>query len=200
MAASQHLELEPVVSHALTPARAQEQLERLATEHGERVLASPNNPISLAMTLSSLESAERARTDAQEPSKSAEPASCECYPAALEPAQHSGPSVTFFGAMLWQRGVSGAAVHVLICGDLSASADAALAGVRVIATGKEHTVAGCNFRGYGSSCSNYPQPYMTAAAALGGTREEVDLLVTRVRKCFAEFSKKQAAVEPATRS
>jgi hypothetical protein len=37
----------------------------------------------------------------------------------------------------------------------------------------------------------YPHAYLTAAAAIGTTPEEVEELERRLDKCFAEFRKKQ---------
>jgi hypothetical protein len=72
-------------------------------------------------------------------------------------------SATMLGAMLWQRHVSG---------------------VRVICRHKRQSVAGIEFEGYGSSCNEYPHDYMTAAAALGVSREDVDVFVDKVKKCW----------------
>ncbi|PNH12955.1 O-phosphoseryl-tRNA(Sec) selenium transferase [Tetrabaena socialis] len=83
---------------------------------------------------------------------------------------HQPPDVTFFGSMLWSRCVSG---------------------TRVVAPGKAQTVGGVPFRNYGSHTDiPYPSTYMTAAAALGTTRADVDELVVRLDRCFAEFRKK----------
>lgn len=79
-------------------------------------------------------------------------------------------AVTRLGAMLWQRRVNG---------------------VRVIARGQHQKVAGIHFDGYGSSCSAYPHHYLTAAAALGGTRAEVDLFVRKLRDAYLECKHRQ---------
>ena len=60
-------------------------------------------------------------------------------------------AVTFLGAMLYQRGVTGA---------------------RVVPRGAEAKVAGISFVGYGASTDDYPTDYLTAAAAIGGSKEE----------------------------
>lgn len=75
-----------------------------------------------------------------------------------------GETASVLGALLWQRHVSG---------------------VRVVCMGKRQSVGGVPFEGYGSSCDSYGHDYMTAAAALGGTREDVDRFVAKVRKCWA---------------
>eukprot|EP00198_Chlamydomonas_reinhardtii_P004643 XP_001693979.1 selenocysteine synthase [Chlamydomonas reinhardtii] len=122
-----------------------QQLTALAARHGERLLDTPGNPISTALTLDTL-----AGTSA------------------------AAPDVTFFGSMLWQRCVSG---------------------TRVVAPGKTQSVGGVAFRNYGSHVEEpFPHTYMTAAAALGTTREDVDELVVRLDKCFTEFKKKCGGV------
>lgn len=60
----------------------------------------------------------------------------------------------------------------------------------MIARGKEQTVAGIPFIGYGSSCNAYPYDYCTAAAAVGTSKEDVDLLVRRLNTCLTEFKKR----------
>ena len=74
-------------------------------------------------------------------------------------------AVTHLGSMLWQRRVNG---------------------VRVIPRGKEQTVAGLRFEGYGSSCSAYPHHYLTAAAALGGSKQEVGVFVEKLQRAHQE--------------
>eukprot|EP00892_Ulva_mutabilis_P011597 jgi/Ulvmu1/880/UM100_0033.1 len=76
----------------------------------------------------------------------------------------SGTTATVLGALLWQRHVSG---------------------VRVVRRGVRQTVAGVPFDGYGSSSDEYGHDYLTAAAALGETREDVDRFVAKLRKCWA---------------
>ena len=51
-------------------------------------------------------------------------------------------------------------------------------------------MGGVKFQGFGASHEAYPTPYFTAAAALGTTREEVDVFCARLAKCFADFRKK----------
>lgn len=72
-------------------------------------------------------------------------------------------SATVLGAMLWQRHVSG---------------------VRLICRDKTQSVAGIQFHGYGSSCDDYPHDYMTAAAALGASRRDIDVFIEKVKKCW----------------
>ncbi|GAQ82108.1 O-phospho-L-seryl-tRNASec:L-selenocysteinyl-tRNA synthase [Klebsormidium nitens] len=77
--------------------------------------------------------------------------------------------LTFFGSMLFARCVSGS---------------------RVIPRGDDKVIEGIPFAGFGSSYDKFPYSYMTAAAAIGSTCEEVDTFITRLERCFADFRKK----------
>ncbi|CAL4124064.1 unnamed protein product, partial [Meganyctiphanes norvegica] len=81
-----------------------------------------------------------------------------------------GSSLTELGSMLFLRGVSG---------------------TRVIATDEEKTIAGHKFIGWGSHSSNYSHPYLTAAASIGMTSNDVDLFIQRLEKCLNKFVVKQ---------
>lgn len=78
----------------------------------------------------------------------------------------SGSSLTELGSMLFLRGVSG---------------------TRVIATDDEKTIAGHKFTGWGSHSSNYPHPYLTAAASIGMTSTDADLFIQRLDKCLNKY-------------
>lgn len=78
--------------------------------------------------------------------------------------------VTALGSMLWHRRVSG---------------------TRVVARGAQQSVAGIAFRGYGSSCDGYPHHYITAAAALGASRQDVDVFLERLIKCWHDLRRKR---------
>ena len=113
-------------------------LSAVASAHGERLLATPHNPISVGMTLSSL-------------------------------APHS---VGMLGSMLFSRAVSG---------------------TRACATGKAQEVCGTTFHGYGQHIDDYPVPYLTAAAGLGVTDEDVAAFCSRLASSLADVRKKEAA-------
>ncbi|PNW76101.1 hypothetical protein CHLRE_12g547750v5 [Chlamydomonas reinhardtii] len=174
-----------------------QQLTALAARHGERLLDTPGNPISTALTLDTLVAASAAAKQraAEATAAAAAAAVAAAAPVAVEAGQEgmagaasglngvagkkagtsaAAPDVTFFGSMLWQRCVSG---------------------TRVVAPGKTQSVGGVAFRNYGSHVEEpFPHTYMTAAAALGTTREDVDELVVRLDKCFTEFKKKCGGV------
>ncbi|KAG1656679.1 hypothetical protein FOA52_007249 [Chlamydomonas sp. UWO 241] len=66
-------------------------------------------------------------------------------------------------------------------------------GTRVVPRGKAQEIAGHTFVGYGSHTDAYPHVYLTAAAAIGTTKGEVDEFVARLTKAYREFQAKQRA-------
>lgn len=152
------------------------------------MLHTPNNPISLALTLSTLShdqrSAGRVATAVQD--HSARPGSAPSGATSEEPAVCAGEQstvagsqqapgaaartkpVTFLGSMLFRRGVSG---------------------TRVVARGKTQTVAGHKFEGFGTHCDAYPCDYLTVAAAIGTTDSDIDEFIVRLNACMQEFRK-----------
>ena len=78
----------------------------------------------------------------------------------------SEKSLSMLGSMLFKRGVSG---------------------TRVVAQGKVQSIAGHSFQGYGAHYDCYPHTYLTFAAALGTTRQDVDEFLKRLRTCLHEF-------------
>jgi hypothetical protein len=50
------------------------------------------------------------------------------------------------------------------------------------------------FGSYGAHCASYPHKYLTAAAALGTTCEDVDELCVRLLRCFQEYQRKSTRV------
>lgn len=158
-----------------------EQLGQAAAQLGERVLSTPGNPISLGMTLDGLAAAAAAANAASDEAAAAAAAavrassSSEAAAGAAGAAAGGGGSskkhvdVTFFGAMLWARNVSG---------------------TRVLTCGKQQDVAGITFADYGCHISGYPHPYMTAAAALGTTKADEDVFVVRLLRAYKELQAK----------
>jgi hypothetical protein len=78
----------------------------------------------------------------------------------------SAKPLSMLGAMLFKRGVSG---------------------TRVVAQGKVQSIAGHEFQGYGAHHDSYPHTYLTFAAALGTTKQDVDEFLRRLRLCLEEF-------------
>ena len=60
---------------------------------------------------------------------------------------------------------------------------------RVIPPNDEKTIGRYQFKGWGSHYSNYPCSYLTAAAAIGATRQDIDLFLKRLEKNFKDFMK-----------
>jgi O-phospho-L-seryl-tRNASec:L-selenocysteinyl-tRNA synthase len=117
-------------------------LNRCAAELGERVLNVPGNPISMALTLDSLQG-------------------------------QGQQAATFLGSMLFARCASGA---------------------RVIVPGKVQEVGGMTFHGYGASWDEYPHAYITVAAAIGMTVQEVDEFMQRLTACAKELQEKKQKI------
>lgn len=69
-----------------------------------------------------------------------------------------------------------------------------VSGTRVVVPdidGPEKAVGPLKFRSYGAHCDAYPSAYLTAACAIGVTREEVDEFLKRLDKSMAQFQKKR---------
>lgn len=85
-------------------------------------------------------------------------------------AQTADDDPTMLGAMLFNRCVSG---------------------TRIVHPGVTKTIGPVEFQGYGSHCDKYPHTYFTAAAAIGVTKAEVDLFVSRLTKAMREIKKRK---------
>lgn len=68
-----------------------------------------------------------------------------------------------------------------------------VSGTRVLSNGKTQVIGGISFQDYGCHTAGYPHPYMNAAAALGGSKQEVDVFVGRLVKAYRELQQKWAA-------
>lgn len=60
----------------------------------------------------------------------------------------------------------------------------------MLSVGKQQVIAGITFQDYGCHTAGYPHPYMNAAAALGGSRQEVDVFIARLVKAYRELQDK----------
>ena len=116
------------------------ELSKVAGKYGERVLHTPQNTISMAMTLSKI----------------------------------NPTDVTQLGSMLFIRNVSG---------------------TRVVNGSDTKTIGGHDFRGFGSHFDSYPFAYLTAAASVGMTRDDVDTFTKRLDKVFSKMCKEKANKE-----
>ncbi|KAH9503237.1 hypothetical protein Btru_068519 [Bulinus truncatus] len=62
-----------------------------------------------------------------------------------------------------------------------------VSGTRVVAAVKDSEICGCLFKNFGSHSNNYFSPYLTAAAAIGITKDDVDLFISRLEKVFLKL-------------
>lgn len=61
-----------------------------------------------------------------------------------------------------------------------------------MAQGVKKEIEGYAFEGYGSHCDNYPYSYLTAAAAIGMTSQDIELFIKRLDKVMNECLKRQS--------
>ncbi|XP_071448106.1 O-phosphoseryl-tRNA(Sec) selenium transferase [Hetaerina americana] len=116
-----------------------DELTKVATKHGERILETKNNPISMAMTLGSMSGLD-------------------------------SKNLTMLGSMLFLRCVSG---------------------TRVVTGTDVKDVVGYKFEGWGAHNANCSMPYLTAAAAIGMRKSDVDLFVHRLDKVLGRLKGRQ---------
>jgi O-phospho-L-seryl-tRNASec:L-selenocysteinyl-tRNA synthase len=121
-----------------------QKMESLASQFGERVLHTPGNQISLALTLDSF-------------------------------AAGPDSNPTQIGATLFNSCTSG--IRVVVPGK----------------SGKMVRINGYEFVGYGAHHDAFPSVYLTVAAAIGMTKDDVDLTISRITKVLTKASKHLAA-------
>lgn len=136
-----------------------EQLSSMASKFGEKVIETPSNQISIAMTLDTLAAPSTAATG---------PDTSTSAPSATK-SEDKSREPTMIGAMLFNSCTSG---------------------IRVVAPGKVQKVNGHRFLGYGSHHNTYPHIYLTVAAAVGMSIENVDLTIKRLAKTLTKASKR----------
>jgi len=116
---------------------------KFAEKYGEQVINTPNNQISIGLSLATLGED-------------------------LEKEQRTSV-VTELGSMLFHRNVCGS---------------------RVITCAESKTIENYVFKGWGSHCSNYPFPYLTAAATIGMERSDVDGFIKKLDESLVKLKKK----------
>lgn len=89
---------------------AQQRLQQFAAQHGERVLATPGNPISLALSLRSFEPAAVRQAAGGDPPAAAGEQQAAAGQQGLAPQQQQPVPITFLGSMLFNRCISGTRV------------------------------------------------------------------------------------------
>lgn len=80
--------------------------------------------------------------------------------------------ISYFGSMLFKRCVSG---------------------TRVVPRSEVNQIGGIQFKGFGSSTNSFPHAYMTAACAIGVSRNEVAEFFVRLDKTLKEAKKVKMA-------
>merc|ERR1712018_855271 len=65
-----------------------------------------------------------------------------------------------------------------------------VSGTRVVAQGEVKEVGGYTFIGFGAHHNTYPCTYLTVAAAIGMTTEDVDSLIKRLSKVLDKWKSK----------
>ncbi|KAI5705818.1 hypothetical protein M8J75_002076 [Diaphorina citri] len=71
-----------------------------------------------------------------------------------------------------------------------------VSGARVITSMENREVCGYKFEGWGAHHANYPFPYITAAAAIGVRKSDVDHFTYRLDKALAKIKGKSAPPTP----
>ncbi|RLN74641.1 hypothetical protein BBJ28_00020021 [Nothophytophthora sp. Chile5] len=151
-------------------------LRTVAADEGERVLQVSDNEISFALTLGTF------------------------CPEITDPKEKAR-QLTFLGAMLFSRGVSGA--RCVLCLALSCVFRThrdrlVLCGNASVVSCLDHkSIGGHAFAAFGAHHAAFPVAYVTFACALGMTRCEVDLLVSKLRKTISEWRNKQRKADAA---
>jgi len=60
----------------------------------------------------------------------------------------------------------------------------------VARSGKTTEMSGLSFVNFGAHYNSYPYSYLTAAAAIGMTRNDVDTFISKLDQCLAKYRKK----------
>ena len=61
----------------------------------------------------------------------------------------------------------------------------------MIVSSDNKNVGGVEFKNFGSHSNEYPYPYLTAAAAIGITKTEIDIFIKRLSKILEAIKNKQ---------
>eukprot|EP00887_Chlorella_sp_A99_P001435 scaffold8.g1435.t1 len=194
---------------------ARARLQQWAAQHGERVLDTPGNPISLAITLSSLggeaeggsdwgdAAAGGAQADALPESCSAAGSNEQADEAGQEqgeqremaeqqePPQTQGGAGTPPPAPLRQQHQQQQQHRPSATFLGSMLFRRCVSGTRVVARGRRQEVGGHVFEGYGAHTDDYPCDYLTVAAALGTSEADIETFLARLSAALGEFRRRQ---------
>merc|ERR1711957_425779 len=139
----------------------QERFARAAEKHGMRILNCPSNKISFVCDLTAL----------------------------LDTPGKVADDLSFMGSALFTRRVSGP--RVVKCdppGTGAKAADMSDEAEAKPAKGKfEKAIDGITFQSYGAHAETYKCCYLTAACAIGATRDELDLFLERFDKAVLDY-------------
>lgn len=130
-------------------------LQIIASRYGECLLMSPHNLISIGVTLRHLDELSLS-TSAGIVTDSSKPVT-----------KDGKTDPTYFGAMLFQRHVSGCRV--------------------VTKTSKETVINGYKFKNWGAHCNDPSSSYFTAASAIGIEDQDVLMFIQKLDKCFTKL-------------
>lgn len=192
---------------------AQQRLAEFAEQQGERVLRTPGNPISLALTLASFDPAatgcpaaasgaaaqlaEQANVQSGQQEQQLQPATPQSSSDQQPPEQQQAPGGQQGGASggcgASSDGTPGAdppGPGVTFLGSMLFNR--CVSGTRVVARGKRQEVGGLSFAGYGAHTDAYPCDYLTVAAALGTSQADLEEFLLRLGRVFAEFRQRRA--------
>jgi O-phospho-L-seryl-tRNASec:L-selenocysteinyl-tRNA synthase len=172
-------------------------MEGVAARCGERVLRSPRNAVSIAMTIDSITAAPPPGAGAGAGEGGGDDAASAGAASGGLGGSGGGDSVggsaaggggsragsgapggaaTYLGSMLFSRGVSG---------------------TRVVAPGERRAVGPLSFVGYGASCDDYGCAYLTAAAGIGMTEADVDDFAERLESTIRDYRRQAVAAAAA---
>lgn len=144
-----------------------EKLQALATTYGEKVVETKFNQISIAMTLDTFKS-DPLPSHTESSSEPSTSLNTDSSVASSIKSEKSERNQSFIGAMLFNSCTSG---------------------IRVVVPMKKEIISGHEFVGFGSHHNAYPSSYLTVAAAIGMTKEDVDLTIKRINKVLKKASK-----------
>ena len=65
----------------------------------------------------------------------------------------------------------------------------------VCQTGKETSVSGLQFQNFGAHFDHFPCSYLTAAAAVGMTKTDVDTFISRLEQVLKKYKKSKTGTE-----
>jgi O-phospho-L-seryl-tRNASec:L-selenocysteinyl-tRNA synthase len=139
-----------------------ENLERVASVFGEKVLHCPRNTISFGITLDNL-------VKFDDDVNTAVSAMNLNDDEAKKQQSELNSQITKFGSMLFTRCISG---------------------TRIVPRCSTKTISGHTFDGFGSSNDKYPSAYMTAACAVGMCEEEMKEFFVRLEKAWLDYRSK----------